>query len=348
MILVTFADLRFRARQFAIAVVGVALVLSMALLLTGLVSGFTVELENTLGGVDADTWVLSHAAAGQVTAFAAFSQGMVAVVRHSPGVTGADGVLVVPSSNATADGKTLNVVLMGVRPGGIGSPAVTEGHGLAGPDGVVVDTRAKVPVGGTIQFSSQHFRVVGVTTGRTMMGGLPVVYMPLPAAQKMTVGGRMLVTAVVTHGTPRHVPAGLTASTTDEVERATLSQLGSAVSSIENSKIIMWIIAAAIIAALVYVAALERGRDFAVLKALGSSSFLLFASSAFQAVVIAILASALAIVLSAFMTPVMSQPVDVPTSAYVSLPIIAGAIGLLASTVALRRTVGADPAAAFG
>ena len=34
----------------------------------------------------------------------------------------------------------------------------------------------------------------------------------------------------------------------------------------------MWIVAAAIVASMLYVAALERKRDFAVLKALGSSS----------------------------------------------------------------------------
>lgn len=348
MLSVTFADLVFRARQFAIAVIGVALVLAMALLLSGLAAGFRVEVENTIGGVGADQWVMAHGSEGQVTAFAAFSQGAVAAVRHSPGVSKADGLLVVPNQNATIDGTQHISVMMGVRPGGIGTPAVTSGKTLTGDGQAVVDARAHAAVGDTITFGAQHFRIVGLTEGKTMMGGLPVVYLPLGAAQRLAVGGRPLITAVVTQGTPRTLPAGLDAFSTEQAVDNTVAQLGSAVSSINNTKIIMWVIAAAIIAALVYVAALERGRDFAVLKALGSSSMLLFLSSAIQAVVVAVLASALAIALSGLMTPVMQQPVDIPTGAYITLPLIAAGIGLVASLAALRRTVGADPAAAFG
>jgi putative ABC transport system permease protein len=345
---VTLADLVFRARQFAIAVVGVALVLAMALLLSGLAAGFTVELQNTIGGVGADTWVLARASDGQVTAFAAFSQGAVGVLRHTPGVTAANGLLIVPSQNARIDGVQHTVVLMGVPPGGIGDPTVTSGTTLRHAGDAVVDVRSKAALGDRIAFGDHTFRVVGLTSGRTMMGGVPVVYLPLAAAQRLAVGGRPLVTAVVTHGVPRTVPAGLTAFSSQGAVDNTVRQLGSAVSSINNTKIIMWVIAAAIIGALVYVAALERGRDFAVLKALGSSSTLLFVSSALQAVIVAVLASALAIALSGLMTPVMSQPVDIPLGAYVTLPLIAAFIGLVASTAALRRTVGADPAAAFG
>ncbi len=348
MLSVTLADLVYRARQFAIAVIGVALVLAMALLLSGLAAGFHVELENSIGGVGADRWVLAHGSDGQVTAFAAFSQASVGVLRHTPGVTKADGILTVPAQNGTVAGKQKTLVMMGVQPGGIGDPTVTSGRGLQNGNDAVIDVRSGATVGGTIAFGTQTFHIVGLTTGKTMMGGLPVVYLPLPAAQRLAVGGRALVTSVVTAGVPRSVPSGLDAFTSEQAVDNTASQLGSAVSSINNSKIIMWVIAAAIIAALVYVAALERGRDFAVLKALGSSSVLLFLSSALQAILVAVLASALAIVLSGFMSPVMSQPVDIPVSAYVSLPIIAGLIGLLASTAALRRTVGADPASAFG
>jgi len=109
----------------------------------------------------------------------------------------------------------------------------------------------------------------------------------------------------------------------------------------------MWLIAAVIVAALVYVTALERVRNFAVLKALGASSRLLFAGLAFQAVLVALLAAAIAAVISNFMTGLFAQPVDVPPSAFVVLPISALVVGLLASLAALRRAVSADPAMAF-
>jgi putative ABC transport system permease protein len=96
------------------------------------------------------------------------------------------------------------------------------------------------------------------------------------------------------------------------------------------------------------VSALQRVRDFAVLKALGASSRALFGSLALQAVVVTLLAAALAMVACNFMGGLFHQPVVVPGTAFATLPAIAVAVGLIASLVALRRVTGADPAAAFG
>ncbi len=109
----------------------------------------------------------------------------------------------------------------------------------------------------------------------------------------------------------------------------------------------MWVIAAIIVAALVYVTALERTRDFAVLKALGSSTGLLFVGLAVQAVAVALAAAVIAAILSTFMTGIFAQPVDIPGNAFVVLPLSALVVGLLASLAALRRAAAVDPAAAF-
>ena len=132
------------------------------------------------------------------------------------------------------------------------------------------------------------------------------------------------------------------------METNTLSALSAAISSINNTKYLMYAVAAIIIAALLYVSALQRVRDFAVLKALGSSSVALFGSLATQAVVITLIAAAFAILISNFMHGLFAQPVAVPSSAYATLPAVAIIVGLLSSLVALRRATGADPASAFG
>lgn len=152
----------------------------------------------------------------------------------------------------------------------------------------------------------------------------------------------------MTTGVPATVPAGLQVLTNQAVEQSTLAALGPAVSSINNTKQLMWVISGIIIAALVYVSALQRVRDFAVLKALGSSSLALFGSLALQAVMVALAAAAVAIVASQFMDGLFQQPVSIPTDAYLVLPVVAVAVGLVASLVALRQATGADPAAAFG
>ena len=238
---------------------------------------------------------------------------------------------------------------MGVRIGGLGDPGVTSGRSLGRNNQVVVDRTLGIPNGDSVRMGTTMFRVVGQVDGRTLLGGGSMVYMPIRDAQILTLGGRPLVTSVVTRGVPARVPPGLEVLTNQQVEHNTLEALGSGVSSINNSKILMWLIAGIIIAALLYVSALQRVRDFAVLKALGSSSGAALGSLAMEAVVVALWPRRRSARSSAISWAASShQPVAIPTRAYDSLPVIAVVVGLLSSLVALRQATGADPAAAFG
>jgi putative ABC transport system permease protein len=346
---VTFADLWFRARQFLIAVVGVALVLGLALALSGLADGFYSEVTNTVDSVGANSWVMSEAAHGRLTAFAAFSGAEQQAVADEPGAGRASAMLFAPSTVAIVSGSTqpLSVNLFGVERNGLGDPQVASGHPLAGPGQVVVDSKVG-PVGSGLTIGGHRFDVVGTVDNRTMLGGVPLVYMTLPAAQQVVTGGKPLITAIATSGTPAAVPAGLVVLSPPTVVTDTVSQLKSAVASIDNTRWLMWLVAAAIVASMLYVAALERKRDFAVLKALGSSSRALFLSLVLEAVLVTLLAAILAEVLASLLTPAFAQPVDITTDARLVLPVIAVVVGVLASITALRRVTGADPAAAFG
>jgi putative ABC transport system permease protein len=48
------------------------------------------------------------------------------------------------------------------------------------------------------------------------------------------------------------------------------------------------------------------------------------------------------------LAPLFPMPVEIPTSAFLLLPIVTVTVGLLASLIALRRTVTVQPALAFG
>jgi putative ABC transport system permease protein len=343
---VTLADLRYRYRQFLIAVVGAGVVLAMALLLSGLVGGFTAELDWTVGGVGARDWVLADSAHGRLGA-GIFPQAYLPAIARSRGVTGIAPLVILPQEVARVGSKTRTVAIFGVQPGEMGDPAVTAGHALSATGQVVADVGAHATVGTRITIGSSSFRVVGQVRDRTMLAGTPIVYMSLADAQTLALGGRPLVTAAVTRGIPRVVPAGLAVLSNRQVESSNLAALSGAIASINNSKIMMWVVAATIIAALLYVSALQRVRDFAVLKALGSSSLALFGSIAVEAVVVTLLAAAFAMVISNFMGGLFAQPVAIPGSAFATLPIIAVGVGLVASLVAARRATGADPVAAF-
>jgi putative ABC transport system permease protein len=345
---VTFADLVYRYRQFLIAVVGAGLVLAMGLLLAGLVGGFGSEIDQTVGAVGAQRWVLSGNANGEIAAVGVFPQADRATIAREPGVTRADPVIVIPQQVAGIDGHATTVIVFGVQRGGLGDPIATAGRGLAGPGQLVADSGAGAAVGSHVTVGKMRFTVVGQVNNRTLLGGMPILYITLRDAQNLALGGRPLVTGVVTQGVPSRTPPGLDVLTNTQVEQSTLASMATAVSSVNNSKVLMWAIAAIIIAALLYVSALQRVRDFAVLKALGASSTTLFASLALQAVVVTLAAAAFALVISNFMGGLFAQPIAIPASAYATLPIVAIVVGLISSLVALRRATGADPASAFG
>lgn len=347
MVRITLADLRYRYRQFLIAVIGAGVVLAMAVLLSGLAEGFRSEIHDTVGAVGADRWILSAQSHGRITAVATFDQAAVAEIAGSPGVTRADPIALLPQEVVRAGSKLVTVNVMGVSATGLGVPRTTRGSTLDADGEIVVDRRTGIAVGSRVQLGVLSLRVVGRVSGRTLAGGVPMTYVTLHDAQAALLGGRDVVTAVVTDGIPAVVPAGLIALSNDRVEDETLETLSGAVGSIKQSRTMMWVVAAIIIAALVYVSALQRVRDFAVLKALGSSSRALFGSLCLQAVLVTLLAAGLGSVLAQFMTGVFKQPVTVPMSAYTTLPLVAVVVGIAASIVALRQATGADPAAAF-
>jgi putative ABC transport system permease protein len=335
MLTITLHDLRFRGRQFVIAMVGAGLVFAMTLLLSGMAAGFSVEINQTVQAMGAQSWVLAAGSVGRIAALSPIPASAVSAVAHAPGVRLADPVIVVPQAAQIGGRPAESVNLIGYRPGGLGGPdGPIMGRGLAGSGQAVVDARMKLGVGQMFEVSGHSFRVVGVVANRTLLGGVPNAYVTVADAQEVVFGGRALIDGVLTVGVPTTVPVGYAVYTNAQIEKASLAEMASGVSSINGTKFFMWLIAAIIVAALVYVTALER-------------TGLLFVGLAVQAVAVALAAAVIAAILSNFMTGIFAQPVDIPGSAFVVLPLSALAVGLLASLAALRRAASVDPAAAF-
>jgi putative ABC transport system permease protein len=132
-----------------------------------------------------------------------------------------------------------------------------------------------------------------------------------------------------------------------DVREDLLRPLDGAVGSIDLTRLLMWILAIVVIAAVTYLSALERLRDFAVLKAVGGSSRTLMLGLSLQAVLASLLAALLGVLVAQGLKPTFPLPVVIESDAYVALPITAIVIGILASLVAMRRAMKVDPALAF-
>ena len=111
---------------------------------------------------------------------------------------------------------------------------------------------------------------------------------------------------------------------------------------------LLWLMAAGIVATMVYLTALERSRDIAVLKAMGTANSTLFGGMAVQGLALALAACVVGAIVSLALTPIMPFSVETPVSAYVQVLVIGVVVGLVAALVGLRRAEHIDPALAFG
>jgi putative ABC transport system permease protein len=343
---ITLADLRYRSRQFLIAVVGAGLVFAMALLLTGLADSFRKEIDRTVASVGAEAWILPAGTAGPFTGFSAMPDSTVAAVAALPGVTRADPMVVIPA-NAVVGGVSHPVRVIGHREGGLGTPHPYQGR-VATTDGeAVVDARLRARLGDTLTAGGRRLTVVGTVRGQTMGGGIPSVFVTVKQAQASSFGGQPLVTVIVTRGRPAELPPGLIAMSNAEVRSRSMDAMRDAITSLDQTRALMWLIAALIVAALVYVSTLQRAGDLSVLKAIGSSTRALVGGVALQAIVVASVAALLAAGLADRLRPMFPLPIEISAQAYLLLPVAALVVGLLASLAGIRQTVTADPARAF-
>ena len=341
--LISVRDLSWRRRRFAIAVAATALVFALALLLSGISASFDNEIRRTTASFGADRWFVSAGTFGPFTAPSAFRESRVRVVRALPGVARADAVAMVSATTTTPRKRSVNVI--GAVPGGVG-PA-PEGS-LIRPTDAVADASLGLDVGDALTLNGAAFTVRRVTHGRTYFAGIPTVVVSLPAAQRLGLDGRPLATAIVARGAPERTPAGFTALTNSEVEVDLSRPVEQAKQTIALIRWLLWVVAAGIIGAIVYLSALERTPEFAVLKAIGVSTRDVALGLVSQAVLLTILAVALAVLLEIAAAPAAAMSVEVPALSYLTLPLLALVVGVVASGLALRRALGVDPALAFG
>lgn len=341
MVRAALRDLQWRWKRFVIAMIGVALVFAMGLIMTGLATSFSTEVDRTLDSIGAERWAVASDASGPFNSFSPIPTSEAANI-------GGSSVMVLRET--IQDGPTVrDIIVMGVEPGALGSPQASRGADLTSSGQVVVDRSLPgASVGDTVSFGGQHFRVVGTISGQSLFAGIPLVYIPLADAQTVAVAGQPLATAMLFSEVPTFVPADLKVMSNKDVKDDVLRPLKAARSSISFVRLLLWLVAAIVVGSVLYLQALERTRDFAVFKATGTSTAAIGVGLAVQAVMLSLAAAVLAAILATVLAPLFPLNVEIPASGYLLLPVITVVVGLIACSVALRRTARIDPATAFG
>jgi putative ABC transport system permease protein len=340
-ILLTFRDLTHRAVRFVVVIVLVAVVFALLFVMTGLVEQFHREPEDAVDAFGATDWILPAGISGPFTATPTMPTATVDEVDAAERAP-----VVAARSSLIARDEGEEIVLVGTVSDGLGTPDTTSGRPATAPGEVVVDESLGLDVGATVTLAGAPFTVVGETSDTTILAGLPLVFVPLTDAQELVFRSDDVISGVLAVDVAS-IPPGTEALTAQDVAADTLGPLDGAIASVDLVRVLLWIVAAIIIGAVVYLSALERERDFAVLKAVGASTRSLLGSLALQAVLVALVAVLLAVVVQRFLAPAFPLRVRVPARAFWQLPALAVVMALIAGAIGMRRVARSDPAMAF-
>jgi putative ABC transport system permease protein len=343
---VSLRDLQWRRRRFLIGVMATGLVFALTVVMSGVNASFHNEISRVVQGFDVDRWIVPSGVSGPFTSTRVFPESETQKISELPGVKKAEPVVFFRASLPTPSVKDVN--LIGIEPNGLVSPHMVEGHGVRASGDLVVDKSLGIKLGRHVSLVGRRYTVVGRTTGLTYFAGTPAAFVSIGDLQKGGLSGAPLATTVVVQGTLSTAPPGFVALSNAAVQKDLGRPMQKATSTINVITILLWAIAAGIIGSVLYLQAIERTRDFAVFKAMGVTTRMLLWGLAVQATALALCAAVTALVVSLVLGPSFSIPVQVPSSTYIALPLVAVLIGLLASLVALRRAVTVDPALAFG
>ncbi len=235
--------------------------------------------------------------------------------------------VVITRSSVSDGGSPEEVVLVGFEPDGLGAPQVVEGRAPDAEGEVALDRSLDIDVGADITVSGEPFTVVGLTDKTTVLAGIPFAYLVLPEAQVLAFTSTDVISSVLVAGDLGSLPDGLVSLSSDAVVAQTLQPLEGAIASIDLVRALLWIVAAIIVGAVVYLSALDRQRDFAVLKAVGASNGSLLGSLALQAVLIALGAVALAAIIQVFLAPQFPLPVTRADQGVLAVAAVGGGDG---------------------
>jgi len=347
MLFAALRDMQWRMRRLVIAVVSTGLVFAMTLVLTGLANGFQVEAQRTVDSMGVDAFVVKAGATGPFLGATPFAQVDLIRVAGVPGVVAA-APLATAAATVREGTATHNVTAFGAPEHGPGMPRVSQGRPPSTPDEVAVSSTLGRHIGDDLQVGGRTLRIVGIVPNATALAKQPCIFLTTEGLQQLAYNGQPIITSIGIVGTPRQLPDGY--QTVDKAAGVTdlLRPVKVAAGSITIVAVLLWIVAVLIVGSVVYLSALERLRDFAVFKAIGVPARSILAGLALQAVVVALLAAVLGVILAQLLAPLFPMTAVVPMGAYLALPVIAIAIGLLASIAGLRRAVAVDPALAFG
>jgi len=371
-------ELRFARGRFALMGVVISLIAVLVVLLSGLSSGLVNDGVSGLKSMPATAFAFDK---GTITDNA-FSRSIVdekqlSNWQNAPGIAAAEPMGVSIVNGVTDSKKQVDLTLFGVEPKGFLSPAVSSGHGLAQPAGIVVSKTAKdagVALGTTVRLdrTDVELTVVGFTTSQATFGHVDVAYVPIdtwrliasntapagpPTSEAITGLDYKYSSVVAIKAKDGVTPdlaaidskagtmtmtrtAAFNASPGYEAETMTLTMI----------QVFLYAICALVVGAFFTVWTIQRTHEIAVLRAIGASTGYLLRDSLAQGAMLLVSFTVLGVVLGVGMGALMpdAMPFDLEPAPIAFASLLTVVLGIIGAAIAVLRISRVDPITALG
>jgi putative ABC transport system permease protein len=371
-------DIRHNLLRFALTGLGLGGLLGIVVVMMGIYEGALDDALRLPRASSPDLWVVQPLTKGPFAEPSRIPRDTRDLVRRIPGVTAA-GAVTFQTVQTVANGRPLRLYIQGYEPGRLGGPpSLVAGHGLTQSHyQIVVNDSSKLRLGDQVPLGpfDDPYTVVGLTHRMVNSSGDPIVWVTLLDAQAIqfavapplqrrekAAGRSPLVTQDINAVLVQVAPGVSKTAVSKEIERwkhlsaVTEQQEEGYLTVFVISKMqqqlgmfmaILIVVAAVIIALIIYTLTMDKIRSIATLKLVGASDRTIIGLIVQEALVLGVSGFGIGVALAASFKGYFPRRVQMEPRDVTILLIIVVVICLLASALSVRAALKVDPATAL-
>ncbi len=371
-------DIRHNWLRFVLTGLGLGGLLGIVVTMMGIYEGALADAVRLPRASHPALWVVEPLTKGPFAEPSRLPRDTRELVRRLPGVAEA-GAVTFETVQATANGRPVRLYVQGYEPGRPGGPGnLVAGHGITESHyQIVVDASSGLRLGERVLIGPYHdpYTVVGITRGMVNSGGDPAAWVTLLDAQAIqfavapplqrrekALGRSPQQTNDVNAVMVQLEPGASTSAVAAEIDRwkhlsaVTEKQQEDYLTVFVISRMqkqlgmfmgILIVVAAVIIALIIYTLTMDKMRSIATLKLVGAPDRTIVGLVVQEALVLGIGGYALGIVLVAAFRNRFPRRVEMLPRDLAVLLLIVVVVCLLGSALSVRTAVKVDPAKAL-
>ena len=366
--------------KFVFTGIGLGLLIGVTLTMAGVYRGMVDDGLVLLDNSGADMWVVQQDTLGPYAEPSSLPDDIWRSIRLMPGVAEAANVTYLTMQVAKG-GEDVRATVVGIAAGGSGTVGwppylvagrqITRGHYEA-----VADIASGFGLGDSLQIRRNTYEVVGLTRRMVSSSGDPMVFIPLKDAQEAQFlkdndailmqrrrGADNLtstsVNAVLVRIKPEFLPEEVaepirrwqrfTVYDREQMEAILVGKMiATSARQIGMFLVILAVVCAAIVAFIIYTLTMDKIREIAVLKLIGTRNRTIVWMILQQSLILGVIGFVVGKITATFAAPIFPKYVLlVPTDSIIGF-LAVQAICILASFVAIRMALKVDPAEVIG